>query len=89
MPYGYCPHCHGVATKRERRPNGNDTCENGHVYPSRLTLEALPDADLRSLVRAYFEAEMGIAGGAPDKMPAYHRARDDLMRAVDWLRTSK
>lgn len=85
MAYGYCPHCHGVAISRERRPNGDDTCENGHKYPSRLTLKQLPDADLRSLVRAFFEAEMDTAGGAPDKMPAYHRARSDLARAVDWM----
>lgn len=32
--YGRCPVC-GVAGKtRERRLNGNDTCINGHTYPS-------------------------------------------------------
>jgi hypothetical protein len=32
--YGKCPVC-GVAGKtRERRLNGNDTCINGHTYPS-------------------------------------------------------
>jgi len=36
-PYGVCPHCGGVVQERERRLNGNDTCENGHVYPSRLS----------------------------------------------------
>ncbi len=36
-PYGRCPHCDGDVKQRERRPNGNDTCENGHVYPSRLS----------------------------------------------------
>jgi hypothetical protein len=34
-PYGYCPHCGNAGIKRERRPDGNDTCESGHVYPSR------------------------------------------------------
>lgn len=34
-PYGYCPHCGSAGKLRERRLNGNDTCENGHVYPSR------------------------------------------------------
>lgn len=33
-PYGYCPHCGAAALVRERRPNGNDTCANGHIYPS-------------------------------------------------------
>jgi len=31
---GCCPHCGATCKERERRPNGNDTCENGHVYPS-------------------------------------------------------
>lgn len=33
-PYGYCPHCGAASLVRERRPHGNDTCANGHVYPS-------------------------------------------------------
>ena len=33
-PYGLCPHCGQPGEKRGRRPNGNDTCGNGHVYPS-------------------------------------------------------
>lgn len=33
-PYGYCPHCREPGESRERRPNGNDRCKNGHVYPS-------------------------------------------------------
>lgn len=32
--YGRCPHCGAPGIQRERRPNGNDTCANGHVYPS-------------------------------------------------------
>ena len=32
--YGYCPKCGAKGVMRERRPNGNDTCANGHVYPS-------------------------------------------------------
>ena len=34
-PYGYCPICGAIGVLRERRLNGNDTCENGHVYASR------------------------------------------------------
>jgi hypothetical protein len=33
-PYGYCPICYAPGDTRERRPFGNDTCVNGHVYPS-------------------------------------------------------
>ncbi len=34
-PFGYCPHCGKAAVEREHRSNGNDRCEEGHVYPSR------------------------------------------------------
>ncbi|KPK72264.1 MAG: hypothetical protein AMJ84_04570 [Acidithiobacillales bacterium SM23_46] len=33
-PYGYCPLCGAVGVSRERRPDGNDRCVNGHEYPS-------------------------------------------------------
>ena len=33
--YGYCPICGEEGRSRERRPNGNDTCVKGHVYPSK------------------------------------------------------
>ena len=33
-PYGYCPICGSPGKSRERRPNGNDKCHNGHTYPS-------------------------------------------------------
>lgn len=34
-PYGYCPACLAPGVFRERRMNGDDTCANGHTYPSR------------------------------------------------------
>lgn len=34
MSYGYCPVCGAEGISRERRVNGNDRCQNGHVYPS-------------------------------------------------------
>lgn len=33
-PYGYCPKCGARGVRRERCIDGNDTCFNGHVYPS-------------------------------------------------------
>lgn len=41
--YGICPICFdaGVMTpgvSRERRPDGNDECAKGHVYPSKDAL---------------------------------------------------
>ena len=41
-PYGYCPKCGAPGRTRERRPNGNDLCENGHLYPSRQARSHLP-----------------------------------------------
>lgn len=38
LNYGFCRQCGADVTKRERRPNGNDTCFNGHVLPSRQTV---------------------------------------------------
>jgi hypothetical protein len=38
-PYGYCPRCGGIGLSRERRPNGDDRCENGHKYPSKGTVK--------------------------------------------------
>jgi hypothetical protein len=32
--YGYCPECGAKGVMRERRPNGDDKCANGHTYPS-------------------------------------------------------
>lgn len=36
--YGRCPKCSGLVVSRERRPNGNDICMNGHTYPSKDTI---------------------------------------------------
>lgn len=46
--YGLCPICmaegHEIAgVWRERRFNGNDKCDKGHVYPSRDSLFEVPD----------------------------------------------
>ena len=36
--YGNCPECGKPGVSRERRPNGNDVCENGHIYPSKTAI---------------------------------------------------
>lgn len=41
-PYGFCPECGAEGEVRERRPDGNDVCTNGHVYPSKT---AVPSTD--------------------------------------------
>jgi len=40
--YGYCPICGSECKKRERRPDGNDTCIKDHIYPSS---EAISEKD--------------------------------------------
>ncbi len=35
MIYGYCPICAGEGVYRERSPDGNTRCKNGHSYPSK------------------------------------------------------
>ena len=55
-PYGYCPVCGGLGRSRERRPNGDARCENGHLYrpvgPSVTTLKVGPEAaELEQLKR--------------------------------------
>lgn len=33
-----CPECYSTIFSRERRINGNDTCQNGHTYPSKCSI---------------------------------------------------
>lgn len=40
--YGFCPVCGAKGKTRERRPNGDDTCESGHKYPSSTALQSPP-----------------------------------------------
>jgi hypothetical protein len=44
--YGFCPKCFDPGKSRERRPNGNDTCVNGHVYPSKDAIILGDDCEL-------------------------------------------
>lgn len=39
--YGYCPLCNSPGITRERRPNGNDECAQGHLYSSRLAVKKI------------------------------------------------
>jgi hypothetical protein len=58
--YGFCPQCGAKGKKRERRPNGDDTCENGHVYPS-LKAADLPYEAKQISVEAEFYAFRSLA----------------------------
>lgn len=41
--YGFCPICGESGISRERRIDGNDRCKNGHIYPSKSSLNTKPD----------------------------------------------
>jgi hypothetical protein len=45
--YGYCPVCGAKGTSRERHPDGNTTCVNGHKYKSRDTLSTPPQQEAK------------------------------------------
>lgn len=64
--YGYCPMCGARGRYRERRPNGNTTCEKGHRYPSRDSLDAPPQSTLsdRPLTSATFSDVPWVVPGA-------------------------
>lgn len=37
-PFAYCPECNAVKVMSERRINGDSTCANNHVHPTRSFL---------------------------------------------------
>ena len=69
-PYGYCPICGSKGVARERRPNGNDRCEAGHVYPAteaRAARTAEPAPDFSDPTRrACAEHIVSLACAWPD-----------------------
>ena len=69
-PYGYCPICGSKGVARERRPNGNDRCEAGHVYPAteaRAARTAEPAPDFSDPTRrAFAEHIVSLACAWPD-----------------------
>lgn len=42
LPYGLCPQCGAPGVSRERRPDGDDKCANGHAYKSGEGMPAVP-----------------------------------------------
>jgi hypothetical protein len=58
-PYGYCPTCGAKGVERERRSDGNDKCENGHVYPAKSAVQS----------RTMTDSVSGLAGGGAALKP--------------------
>lgn len=59
-PYGKCPRCGAWGESRERRPNGNDTCENGHVYPSAQSIMESIEVTVETRQRASSDFPKGV-----------------------------
>lgn len=80
--YGHCPRCGAPGKTRERRPNGNDVCEYGCVYPSRgATAEpTVNDAwkefenDFNAMTDEEIETETQIAQNHIDENEAWVEA---------------
>jgi hypothetical protein len=52
----YCPQCGAPGVYRERRQNGNDRCQNDHVYPSKEsqnTPKRSLENELRDLIQEW------------------------------------
>jgi len=61
LPYGTCPQCGSPGVSRERRPNGNDKCSEGHGYPSstagtRVVKKVLPDGTKLAVAMSMLKA---------------------------------
>lgn len=74
--YGFCPICGCHGRTRERRLNGNDTCVNGHSYPSAHSRTEPPST---VETKAYNEA-------VADELPDPEVAADKMRR---WWARSK
>ena len=87
--YGYRPECGAPGIQRERRMNGDDKCENGHTYPSRL---AVPNKQGEKMsVRAKFKVdsiEMSKSGADITKTikmsPVYKNADPNTENSKFW-----
>ena len=62
--YGYCPQCGAKGAMRERRPNGNDKCANGHTYPSSTSTppqrKPLTDEEIDELSRSMVKGDKSV-----------------------------
>ena len=62
--YGYCPQCGAKGVMRERRPNGNDKCANGHTYPSSTSTppqrKPLTDEEIDELSRSMVKGDKSV-----------------------------
>lgn len=82
-PYGYCPICGLAGKSRERRPNGYDTCKNGHKYLSAQSLNAAPTPPNTIDKAAYDGAREDLAIWKKRALEAENKVKIYDQRIVD------
>ena len=97
FPYGTCPKCGAPGVSRDRRPNGNDTCEKGHTYPSnsagtREVKKVLPDGTKLVVVMSALKAgdhftldDHGHPEGSEDGSKVYMALSDSTFKDGVWM----
>lgn len=90
IPYGYCPTCGAIGLYRERRPDGDDVCANGHTYKSSSALKSphqpppvpveLPLADKDAIALARVSAAFLLGMGCTTSAEAISEVCDRLER---------
>lgn len=96
LPYGTCPKCGSPGVSRERRPNGNDKCERGHLYPSgtsttRVVKKVLPDGTKLAVAMSMLKAgdsftldDLGHAEGIEDGTQIYTASSEPIFTDGVW-----
>lgn len=90
--YGYCPTCSFPGSTRERSPNGNTTCENGHVYKSRDSLDEPRELTLNETLKACGFTKQPALDGGVGTFEILHKNGQiaftgDAVQTWTWLRT--
>lgn len=81
--YGTCPKCGAPVDSRERRPNGNDRCEAGHVFPSRETVPYEDEDGVDEFTGNEWSPQARLAALAARKAHALARTQAGLYRQGD------
>lgn len=76
---GHCPTCGAKGVMREKRPNGNDKCANGHTYPS---TKAKYDIDHIDLMMDEFMRIKACPGASSEIKQLCDRAVNQTYRNV-------
>lgn len=84
MSYGYCSKCGARGVSRERRINGNDTCENGCVYPSSESVHKKPMTLRNDITKAICTTDIELGTGIKTRVSLDdgEKITTEVLRAV-------